>query len=173
VHQAAARELDSLEDLSRSIIEVELRAKTAGAMEISRRSERAPDERVQKWLDEQGQKADPESLRDSVALLGTAWSTIEERSLSDLAFEVAAFDYYVATVLDLFGDDGRLLGLLGVGSEPDRIEPKAVQVVQELAKARQQFSVSPGIAWETVDRVREAIDLSPWEDPRQAETVAL
>lgn len=45
-------------------------AKTAGTTDQPALGE-GPDERVQKWLNEQGQQADPASPRDSVALLGT------------------------------------------------------------------------------------------------------
>jgi hypothetical protein len=165
VHQAEAKEIESLRELARAVVGAELRAKRAGAIEVSRESSGDQSEKVQMWLDEQGEVVDPERLEESVTRLGDRWAGIESPALPDLAFEVATFDYYAATVLELF-NEARLSDLLQATPESNEIDPRAADIVETLAKARQQFAISSGLAWERIAEAREKMALAPWDDPR-------
>jgi len=79
----------------------------------------------------------------------------------EIAGEVAAFNYYAATLTDLFADPRLKSGQGG----PD---PVAVKAVETVAEARQQFSISPWLAWSTLDESRDALGFTKWNDPRGA-----
>lgn len=81
----------------------------------------------------------------------------EARQIAD---EVAAFNYYAATVMDLFG--GTWLKGMGDGG----LDATALGAVKSVAKVRQQFSISPRLAWGTLDELRAELGLDIWADPR-------
>jgi hypothetical protein len=165
VHQAHATETDSLSELTAAVVGAELRAKAAGAIEVSRGLGGENDDHLQKWLDAQGDAfAGPETLREIVSRL---WG-----GSSPIALELGTFDYYAATILELFGDDRDLAVSLQADADPTSIDRRAVEVVETMARARQQFSISPGLAWERIAEAREKVDLSLWDDPRKGKAIS-
>jgi hypothetical protein len=80
-----------------------------------------------------------------------------------IALEMTTFNYYSATVLDLFGD-GQLERFLDP-HETKTMSPEGMKAMEQLAMARQQFSVDPWISWGLIHRVREQVlYLLPWDD---------
>ncbi len=68
-----------------------------------------------------------------------------------IAVEMAMFNYFAASALELFAE----------GAPQD-------STVGRLAVARQQFAVSSGLAWSTLDSIREAARLETWTSPAPA-----
>jgi hypothetical protein len=169
VHQAQENELTSMDELARAVVGVELRAKTAAAIEKIREADEDGSGRVQMWLDNQGGVlADAKSLEQSIGLFDV-WAGLDPPRGAHLAFEVATFDYYAATVLELFRDKSRLINLLqGADTGAAGLDPCRIEVLETLAKARQQFAISPDLAWRKIVEVRDAMELTLWDDPRTA-----
>jgi hypothetical protein len=170
VHQAARNNARSMTILTNAVVESELKAKLAGAVELSRGLTGDRGELVQIWIDEQWRSEAPaRNLEHSNSLL-CQWAGLrdaEARSdkAGELAFEVAAFNYYAATVLDLFNDEMDL-DLLRGRPQSMTLAASAIDLLEWLARARQQFAVSPEVSWRSVKAVRELAGLPPWEDPR-------
>ena len=76
-----------------------------------------------------------------------------------IAMETALFNYYGAAVIDLYGAAD--IDLLVRRS----ISQNEGSPIERLAIARQQFSISPRLAWSTIDVVRRAIGAEPWKFP--------
>jgi len=175
VHQAAKGKATSLGGLGHAVVKAELQAKMAGAIEMSREAAGSGGEWVQKWLDDQAEamtKVTVDGLRDGVLCL-VSWGGLKDGgsdAACELAFEVATFNYYAATILELFMDGPGFEGFLRVGPESREMDPKATDALETLTRARQQFAIGPGLAWESIALVREARKLPHWVDPRSVPT---
>jgi hypothetical protein len=170
VHQANRGGATRLGDLCHAVVDAELHAKMAGAIELSREVSGRGGEWLQKWLHDQSDAvANVDGLQGTATLLA-AWGGPKENgastSVGKLAFEVAAFNYYAATLLELFTDDQRFVEFLRAGPESAEISREASAVLETLATARQQFAVGPGLAWDSISTARRGRALAEWDDPR-------
>lgn len=75
------------------------------------------------------------------------------------------FDYYAATVLELFGR-GDVGDLLKHPKRRHELDETGASMVEALAMSRQQFAVDPWLSWGLIEKVREDAALTPWEDLR-------
>jgi hypothetical protein len=177
IHQQEGRPTMSLGELALAVVRAEFRGKVAAAMEAARLVPGGHSEWLAEWLSElEPMAVDAARLRDhyeglrgcpALTLDGTDQSDPAQR-VHEIAVEVSVFDYYAATVLGFFGDEPAFVASI----EPlpgDIIDPLAEAAVESLAKARQQFSVNPWLAWHSLGRVREAVAwLESWPDPRSS-----
>jgi hypothetical protein len=173
VHQEKRNKATSLGGLCHAVVEAELRAKMAGALEVSRETGGEGSEWVQKWLDEQAAvETGVDWLQGSVAGLAS-WNGLREdikpSAAAELAFEVGTFNYYAATLLELFTDDSEFIDFLRADPESTEVSPTAIGVLEMLTKARQQFAIGPGLAWESIEAARDRQNLPVWNDPRTVE----
>ena len=87
-----------------------------------------------------------------------------EARAKELQEQVLAYLYFCATVLEVFSQD--LTQEQVSHSPPKRAD---LDLLMFLQSVRQEFSVSPRIAWLTLNRFREAWPLSTFEYPKLAE----
>lgn len=177
VHQQKVHSLVSLGELCIAVVWAEHRGKMVAAMETARASVGDRTEWVVKWLHRQYENPVSAAAMYDRYLELERWGGMAAPSKEgdlrarEIAVEVATFDYYAATVLELFGTGDRFVAFLDPSGSKE-IATAAEEVLESLAHARQQFSVSPWLAWESVSAVREMTDwLDPWRDPRPPQPV--
>lgn len=174
VNQQRLLGTESLSGLCTAVVEAEVRGKMAAARETTRSVPGNDGEWVVKWLYRQG--AAPTSVEalqeqhDTLSRWGgiaeSREDTADNRRARNAAIEIGVFNYYIATVLELFGDDERFAALIEPADGQNEINLIAADIFESLANARQQFAVSPWLAWSGVTGVREEAQLDPWADPR-------
>jgi hypothetical protein len=162
----------TLEELCSALVRAELDGKVSAALIAARAA--IPDTDRQwllAWLrDEEARNADAESLRTRCARLA-AWPGVMPtkngsnggtQTARNIALELGAFSYYAATLVEFFTDD----------LDRDRVQHVIegdLPIVERLAGARQDFSLSPFLAWRAVSDFRAGVDgLVPWDAPTPA-----
>ena len=160
----------TIADLSLSLIGNEHRRKVAAAIAAARGAAWPHRDWIVAWLNRQQRgQVSPGGLRDWVRELEEKrdFLTAEQeseagRECRDAALQIACFDYFAATVIELFGLAGidRILRRATVAT----LDPDGALPVETLAVARQQFGISSSLAWERVDRVRWMTNCEQWPD---------
>ena len=180
VHHHDVAEADGDQDgsitaLASSLMETEWRGKLVGAIAAVRSAEVQP-WWLTRWLHTQTQEElDDEALRERTLELsnqvrGAAADKDEDedaRKAQRIAIEMMVFNYYAATVIELFGS-GYLRRRLQMSSQRKALDPEVAATVETLAMARQQFSVDPWLAWGLIGETRKQAELSPWDNLRAA-----
>jgi hypothetical protein len=154
----------TLRELCAAVVGAELESKVAAAIVAVRADEPRPQrEWLLEWLRESdATAADAEVLRTRCQKL-TRWGGLapaEDSATANLravGLEIGAFSFYAATLLDLSAhefQEGELEKLIE-GERP---------VVDLLARARQDFAVSPFVAWRSIRDFRKQVEwLTPWD----------
>jgi hypothetical protein len=165
---------DDIGRLSRAVIGSELQGKIAAAEVAVRCTPGGDRDNLLAWV----QGHDP--LAPTTSALRERFDRLVTRGmgpaqagegpdakLRGLALELMAFDYFAATVLEFFAQDEELLGafLVDGESEPPDLSSRAVQALEQLACARQQFAMSPALAVADVAAFRDTTELTPWTLP--------
>ncbi len=164
----------TLGELCTALVRAEHRGKMEAAITANRATTGDRRDWLVKWLDkQQSGSVNPANLRDWTADLAQ-WSGLREliweddraRRAREIAVEIAAFNYYAATMLEFFGLS--YIDLLLRKGAKNELDPLGGFAVERLGVARQHFVVSPWLAWATIDRVRSMTRREPWGDPRGA-----
>jgi hypothetical protein len=173
VHQQAKSEgeLTSLADLSRAVAAAELRGKTAAALVAARSTSGHSRDEVLAWvLLHDVDDLTSEALRAYRAAFPrwdlskvTPEQSTEIQRLIDIATELVTFDYFVATVLELFTDAVAAELIVLSADHPGAVAAKSTTLLELLAKARQEFTLSPALVWGSVSECRKLGGLAPWE----------
>ncbi len=170
-----------LEEVARDLVHGELRGKTAAVTSAIRSVLLEPESsavlRALGRLDTcppAGPRARPCLLDDDwlavVDALGTQLQAAEgaaptdvgdRRTLRRLGMELVGYHYYCRTLLELFvvTEDDALDRLVRA------IEAQQGRVLDLLARARQDFTLSPYLVWERVTECRELLGLRPYATP--------
>lgn len=163
----------SLSALTSSLITSEWRGKVAGAIAAERSAQQPW--WLSSWLHEIAEKKlDEQMLQSRTMELGETPYLFEPSSLKEdptkaqrIGVEMVALNYYTATILSFFeGDDKN--EMLNSAEQPTELDSRGAEIVETLAKARQQFSVNPWLTWGLVARARETACLPQWDDLRPA-----
>lgn len=164
----------SLRDLTEALIKAELRGKLTAAIASGHSAERSLPWWLTRWLHEQEQAAvEGDGLRERTVQLGEKRSAHSEdqdpdaRKALRIATEMMAFNYYAATVLDLFGSH-LVAPILQDPDNRGRVDVDGAWMIETLATARQQFSVDPWLSWGLIERLRSTTGLGTWKDLRPA-----
>jgi hypothetical protein len=113
-----------------------------------------------------GGEPDSPSLRDWTMRLSrdaAAWRESGEEGAADarrVAVEMMTFNYYAATLLDFFCDEG-VAGRLE-SAKRGELDTGAVAKFETLAMARQQFATDPRLSWRLVEQARNDAGLGTW-----------
>lgn len=158
----------SLGNLARLLVRTEWRGKVTGAIAAGRSAAAHP-WWLTTWLHEMDQgDPDSSSLRAWTTQLSrdpaAAWRDPGEDGMAEarrVAMEMMAFNYYAATLLEFFSDQG-LASRIEDPAEHGELDEGAVAKLETLAMARQQFAVDPRLAWKLVEQARDAEGLGPW-----------
>jgi len=170
VHWANELKTDSPLLLTGALVGSELRGKVAAAMVAARSAPSAQQEWVLAWIQRQEvDQADSELLRGSYAEF-VQWpgrdpasgETEADQRLREIVVELTVFSYYASTVLDFYTDEEQLVPFLVGDTSPQRLSDDAKRAIAILARARQQFSLTPGLAATDVTTFRKSTWLVPW-----------
>jgi hypothetical protein len=186
--QAASTD-KTMSGLCRAVVASELRAKVAASTVAARAAAGRHRDFVLAWvqrhdLEEPGEEA--EALRERFAE-GATWPGLvpaagdgdADRRLMALALELMSYSYYAATVLEFFGDERALRRFLVSDADPNDLSARnelpaiAADALATLARARQQFAMSPALVTAEVTAFRAAAGLAPWTLPRGLSTAGV
>jgi hypothetical protein len=157
-----------LGNLTRRLIEAEWQGKVAGAIAATRSMTPLQPWWLSTWLHEMdGERPDIDSLRQWTLKLSrdhSAWRGSKDdgkAQFHQIAVEMMSFNYYAATLLEFFSEQG--IGANLKESGPNRaLRPTVVAKLETLAQARQQFATDPRLAWKLVEQARASAKLTPW-----------
>jgi hypothetical protein len=159
---AIVQSVPTIGDLAGALIAAEWRAKLRAAIFSGRAREETRAWWLTEWLHDQEQTQDVTSgeLRRLSLEIGDHLSRPAAdgtaRLAQRIAVELIAFNYFAATVLDLFAASGpRLFGGEALG-------PDTEKVVERLAEARQEFVVDPWLSWGLVEDSRTMLTADIW-----------
>jgi hypothetical protein len=174
VHQQEASKNTTMNGLCRAVIASELRAKIDAVGHVARSSTAKQRDFILAWVQRHDvQELDEEVLRERFrelalwpSLMGAATDGDADRRLAALALELMVFEYYATTVLEFFGDEPALKALLSSEIETSDLSPRATAAMETLARARQQFAMSPLLAAGEVTAFRNVTKLDAWNLPK-------
>ncbi|HEU4739582.1 MAG TPA: hypothetical protein VFS54_10950 [Solirubrobacterales bacterium] len=163
-----------LATLTERLIEAEWRGKLAGATAAGLSSDGRQPWWLTRWLHGQAEGTpDSGSLQDwtleldgNPDLAKPAYEDDGLRKAQRIAVEMMVFNYYAATMLDLFGSE-HVETMLISRMHPEVLAPRNGWV-ETLAAARQQFSIDPWLSWGLLEQARRATGLTPWGELRSA-----
>lgn len=161
----------SVASLARLVIKAELRGKLAAATASGRSSGQSQPWWLTRWLYEQDQASlESEGLRDRTVRFGESMGSRWNQDADDdkaqrIATEMIVFNYYAATILDLFG----LSYITTILQNPEKakeLDIGGVWTIETLAACRQRFSVDPWLSWDLIELVRTNVGLTLWQNLR-------
>lgn len=164
----------SLGDLTGTLVRSELRGKLAAATAAGLSGEQSQPWWLTRWLHEQEQTlTESAALHDQTVQLDGRRRAHSRDGGPDtdkalrMSIELMAFNYYAATILDLFGSDF-VAPILQDPARSNWVDPGGVWAIETLAAARQQFSIAPWLSWGLIDEVRLSTEFEPWRGIRPA-----
>ncbi|WP_028066993.1 hypothetical protein [Solirubrobacter soli] len=146
------RRVEGLTALTRALAAEELKAKRDGTVTAAARlGARADATAILGWLGDASPVPDAKVLEDALKTLPTFNADGDEvaRALERLVRELAAYWYLCVTLTEFFIDERTPFEFLMAESEG------GLGSIAQLARARQAFTIDPGLAWQRVSAFRE------------------